>query len=409
MLRQRVTAVSVVLVALGAFGAVLMQDVAAEDAHPTTTSHYPTTTHKPPDTTPAHTYPTTTHKPPDTTYPTTTKPPHETTTTHVETTTTAPPTTMPETTTTLTPTPFRISVVAVCPPGATSPVIAISFPNRPDLDGNSGILDFSDGTSYGVLPFESNITITIPYPASQQSPLTLTYRIQGETATATVEFPEDCNVTTTTVATTTTTLPPSTTTTTLPPSTTTTIPTGTTTTTEAPPQTTTTVPDTTTTTSTTGPPTTPPTTPPPDETFDFSGAATVCVAEVPTIVIAFGNTFPELAGVTGILTMSDVNGNVVSTQPLVYEPGTVVTLLYPGTAVNPDGSIDDVPGWILQDNGLWVRDPSDEFLREGILLSYTLNPTAEAFITYPPESSACANPENPPFTPFPTSPTSRRS
>jgi hypothetical protein len=28
-----------------------------------------------------------------------------------------------------------------------------------------------------------------------------------------------------------------------------------------------------------------------------------------------------------------------------------------------------------------------------------VNPTATAFITYPPESSACANPENPPVPP----------
>jgi hypothetical protein len=97
--------------------------------------------------------------------------------------------------------------------------------------------------------------------------------------------------------------------------------------------------------------------------------------------------------------MSDINGNVVSTQPLVYQPNTTVELLYPGTTVNPDGSIADVPGWILQPNGLWVRDPSDEFLREGILLTYTVNPTATALVTYPPESSACANPENPPGVP----------
>jgi hypothetical protein len=139
---------------------------------------------------------------------------------------------------------------------------------------------------------------------------------------------------------------------------------------------------------------TPPITGPADAPFAFGAAATVCRAEVPTIVITFQNRFPELAGRTGTLTMSDVNGNVVSTQPLVYQPNTTVELLYPGTVVNPDGSIDDVPGWILQDNGLWVRDPSDEFLREGINLSYTVNPTATAFITYPPESSTCANPEN---------------
>jgi hypothetical protein len=120
---------------------------------------------------------------------------------------------------------------------------------------------------------------------------------------------------------------------------------------------------------------------------------------VPTIVIDFDTPgFPSLAGVTGTLTMSDLDGNVVSTQPLVYQPGGHVELLYPGTEVNADGSIADVPGWELTNAGLWVRDPSDEFLREGIHLSYTVNPTAEADITYPPESSACANPENPPTT-----------
>ena len=110
----------------------------------------------------------------------------------------------------------------------------------------------------------------------------------------------------------------------------------------------------------------------------------MCVAEVPTIRIVFQNTFPDLAGQTGTLTMADVNGNVVSTQPLVYQPGTTVDLLYPGTSVNPDGTIDDVPGWILTDDGFWIRDPSDEFLREGINLTYTVNPTATAFVTYPP-------------------------
>ena len=94
--------------------------------------------------------------------------------------------------------------------------------------------------------------------------------------------------------------------------------------------------------------------------------------------------------------MEDINGNVVSTQSLVYQPGTTVDLLYPGTSVNPDGSIDDVPGWILTDDGFWIRDPSDEFLREGINLTYTVNPTAgPVLVTYPPESSTCANPDGP--------------
>ena len=169
-------------------------------------------------------------------------------------------------------------------------------------------------------------------------------------------------------------------TTTVPVGTTTTIPTGTTTTT-VPTVTTTTLPP----------------------TFSFAGAATVCVREVPTIQIVFVTPaqFPALVGQTGTLTMADTSGNIVSTQPLTYQPGTPVSLLYPGTRVNPDGSIADVPGWNLTNAGLWVRDPSDEFLREGIALTYVLNPTAQAFITYPPESSACANPENPPAPPRP--------
>jgi hypothetical protein len=127
----------------------------------------------------------------------------------------------------------------------------------------------------------------------------------------------------------------------------------------------------------------------------------VCIREVPTIVINFPNLFPQLAGVTGTLTMRDVDGNVISVQPLVYEPGATVHVLYPGTAVNPDGSIADVPGWELLPNGFWIPDPSDERLRDGILLTYEVNPTASAFVTYPPESSTCANPDGP-FPPTPT-------
>jgi hypothetical protein len=117
---------------------------------------------------------------------------------------------------------------------------------------------------------------------------------------------------------------------------------------------------------------------------------------VPTIRITFQNLFPSLAGQVGTLTMRDVNGNVVSTQPLVYNPGITVDILYPGTQVNPDGSVANVPGWNLNSDGFWVQDPSDAFLRDGIFLMYTVNPTAgPVLVTYPPESSACANPSGP--------------
>jgi hypothetical protein len=120
------------------------------------------------------------------------------------------------------------------------------------------------------------------------------------------------------------------------------------------------------------------------------------VSEVPTIRITFQNLFPSLAGQTGTLTMRDINGNVVSTQALVYQPGTTVDILYPGTAINSDGSVADVPGWVLNADGFWILDPSDAFLREGITLTFTVNPTAgPVLISYPPESSECANPPGP--------------
>jgi hypothetical protein len=251
---------------------------------------------------------------------------------------------------------------AYCDEETNTPFISITFGSRPDLDGDPGLLTFSDGTEYSGNPltFQSGQTITFPYPASLTTPLTLTYAIFGETATAVVELPEEC--------------PPSATTTTS------TVPASTTTS-----STTTSTEPSTTTTSTTLP-----------ETFTFGAAGTVCVEEVPTIRITFQNLFPDLAGQTGTLTMRDANGNVISTQPLVYAPGTTVDILYPGTSVNADGSIADVPGWNLNDDGFWVQDPSDAYLREGVTLTYTVNPTAgPVLITYPPESSACANPDGP--------------
>ena len=335
---------------------------------------------------PEHSYPE--HSYPEHTYDTTpphTKPPHETTTTK-------PPT----------PGLFSVKAVAFCGSDFL-PEIAITFGNRPDLDGKTGVLSFSTGGSV-FLVFQSNTTVNIPYPNTTQN-VNLIYSLGPETATASVTYPGDCSATTTAKATTTTggggtsstSTAVSTTSTTINGVTTTvtstTVNGSTTTTTKVSP------PGTTTTTVT--PPAGPTTTLPP--TFTFGAAASVCVREVPTIRITFQNQFPQLAGRTGVLTMSDINGNVVSVQDLVYQPGATVDILYPGTKVNADGSIADVPGWNLNSDGFWVRDPSDEFLREGINLSYTVNPTATAFVTYPPESSTCANPSGP-FPPAPVQP-----
>ena len=290
-------------------------------------------------------------------------PKHPTTTTTIKettTTSTLPPTTSGPTTSGPTPTPFAIEVEPLCPDG-TVPLIAITFGDRADLDGQTGTLSFSTGGSVS-LTYEVGATVEIPYPASAGTgPVTMTYTLGAESVTRSTTFPEAC-------------APPTT-------STTTTVPGGTTT-----------IPGDTTTTSTTIPGTT--TTTQPGDSSPSEPQHRSAWPRCRPSASSSRTASPNWPVRTGILTMADLDGNVVSTQALVYEPGTTVDLLYPGTTVNPDGSIADVPGWILNEDGLWVRDPSDDYLRDGIDLTYTVNPTATARVTYPPESSACANPEN---------------
>jgi len=295
---------------------------------------------------------------------------------------------------------FAISaVVPLCVNG--QPFISITFGARPDLNGQTGTLSFSTGGSVP-LTFVSGGTVNVAWPAGAGDIALLTYTLGTETATAgPLSFPEGCTAVTTTTGVTTST---GVTTTSGPTTTGPTTTAGSTTT--QPGQTTTTAPGATTTTIRGGTTTTTSTTLPPGQPFSFGAAATVCVAEVPTIRITFVTPaqFPSLVGQTGTLTMASVaTGAVLSTQPLVYAPGTTVDLLYPGTRVNADGTIADVPGWNLNAAGFWVRDPADEFLRAGIQLTYVLNPTATALVTYPPESSTCANPPGP-FPPGQTPP-----
>lgn len=130
--------------------------------------------------------------------------PYPTTTTSTSTTTTLPPPV---------PTLFAVGgAVASC--SLVGPIINISFGNRPDLEGQTGVLSFSTGGSV-FLVFQSNQTVTIDYPNTTQN-VNLIYSLGPETATASVTFPGVC--------------PPGETTTTLPASTTTTTPAGPTTT-----------------------------------------------------------------------------------------------------------------------------------------------------------------------------------
>jgi hypothetical protein len=246
-------------------------------------------------------------------------------------------------------------------------------------------------------PHDTTTTTEKPHETT-----TTTTHKPHETTTTTTKPPHETTTTikqTTTTAGNTTTTVKQTTTTTGGGGTTTTLST-TTTTTGGGTTTTSTTTSTSTTTTVPGGTTTTTTTIPGDQVF-VRAAGTTCDNEVPKIIITFGNLV-EFNGHVGTLTMRDLNGNVISVQPLTYQVGTTVELLYPGTAVNPDGSIADVPGWILQPDGFWVEDPSDTFLRDGIDLTYEVNPTATARVTYPPASAGCNTPTRPPAPPGPT-------
>jgi hypothetical protein len=94
-------------------------------------------------------------------------------------------------------------------------------------------------------------------------------------------------------------------------------------------------------------------------------------------------------GVT--ITLLDANGNVVQVlenQPLSGQ------FIWPGASVNPP----DWPGWILNEDGIWEEDPTDEILREGLTIDAFFNPSVVGFVEYPPATAACASPENPPTT-----------
>jgi hypothetical protein len=128
--------------------------------------------------------------------------------------------------------------------------------------------------------------------------------------------------------------------------------------------------------------------------FSFNGASPVYSGDVPTSA-SHSRTTSQLDGRVGTLTMSDVNGVFISSQPLVFQSGATVRVLYPGATVGAAGNATDWPGWRLTNDGLWVTDPTGAIWRDGINLSYTVNPTATAFVAYPPESAACEPGERP--------------
>jgi hypothetical protein len=281
----------------------------------------------------------------------------------------------------------------VCLPDGTAG-ISITFGNRPDLDGQAGELTIIAGPSETtvaneLLTFQSNQTVTIPYPPvpAGTTSVLLRYDLAGESESRTIgPPPTDCM--------------PATTTTTAAPGTTTTTAAGTTTTTAAL-TTTTTLPGTTTTTAATV------------GGLQIGSAASVCSKDVPFVDITFGNQ-PEFNGIVGTITFETLDGTFVESHPVTYQANETVRLVYPGASFDPvTGEATDWPGWMLNADGSGA-DPSDQAFRDGLIIVASLpsrrlhatlgrsrpifqqaageTVTATTTITYPPETAACNSP-----------------
>ena len=84
--------------------------------------------------------------------------------------------------------------------------------------------------------------------------------------------------------------------------------------------------------------------------------------------------------VPATVTFVDLDGNVVGTETATYEAGATVRFVYPGAPVDAAGNAVDWPGWMF-DGNVWVHDPSDAHLRDGLTVVVEVNPTATGSVT----------------------------
>jgi hypothetical protein len=122
--------------------------------------------------------------------------------------------------------------------------------------------------------------------------------------------------------------------------------------------------------------------------LDVTAFSPECIRDVPyiryTIVpVGFASTGPAT------LTFFDRSGNLVEQRVVATLSGSIV---YPGVSTDGAGNATDWPGWKRADDGSWVPDPSDAFLREGLTIRVEVNPTATATVSYPAASTPCAGP-----------------
>jgi LPXTG-motif cell wall-anchored protein len=128
----------------------------------------------------------------------------------------------------------------------------------------------------------------------------------------------------------------------------------------------------------------------PGPSIDVSAFSPECIRDAPFInftIVPVG--FTPVDG-SATLVIRAANGTLVDTVQVTSLSGQI---LWPGAQVDSAGNATDWPGWRRADDGVsWIPDPSDAFLREGLVIEVTVNPTATATVSYPPATSVCANP-----------------
>lgn len=143
----------------------------------------------------------------------------------------------------------------------------------------------------------------------------------------------------------------------------------------------------------------------PPQSLSVEALSTVCIADAPWVeydIETQGFSWPGSGTLTFThATVTDFEEVVPITEP----SGEVV---YPGAEVDAQGNAIDWPGWTQNEDGFWVEDESDAFLREGLIVTVEVNPTASDFVTYPDASEVCAGPpaiqQQPPPGPAPEAP-----
>ena len=122
--------------------------------------------------------------------------------------------------------------------------------------------------------------------------------------------------------------------------------------------------------------------------IEITALAPECVNDAPFISYDI-TPFGFVSTGNAKLSFFDLDGNFVESVDVTALKGRVV---FPGAEVDAQGNAIDWPGWKFE-NGLWVTDPSDARLREGLKVVVEVNPTAEGTVSYPPATAPCADPQ----------------